>query len=142
MLQWVISEQDPEVISNAKKVKRVVFSAGKVYYDLLKTRTDKRTKDIALIRVEQLAPFPFQLVRDEARKYPNAEVVWCQEEPLNQGYYFYILPRFITSLKADRGLQGATPTYIGRQPSASTATGHHHVHDHELLQFLTQVFNV
>ena len=69
----------------AEKVKRVLACSGKVYYDLVKKRDEKRN-DVAVIRVEQLYPFPHKAFAAELKKYPNAtEIVWCQDEPQNQG---------------------------------------------------------
>jgi 2-oxoglutarate dehydrogenase E1 component len=113
-----------------KKVKRVIYCSGKVYYDLFKHRASKKINNLALIRLEQLSPFPFHRVAEEALKYPNAEVCWSQEEPMNMGGYTYVKDRFISTY---RKLVGQTdfhaPRYIGRPPSASTAEGHKSAHD-------------
>jgi len=74
-------------------VKKLVFCSGQVYYDLKNAREKTGRNDIAIVRVEQLCPFPFRSVAPEMEKYKNAEVVWCQEEPKNQGPFTYILPR-------------------------------------------------
>jgi len=81
--QTVIPEVDQ---LDAKAVKRIVACSGKVYYDLLVGRRERRADDIAIVRVEQLYPFPHKQFGAEMKRYPNAkEVVWCQEEPQNQG---------------------------------------------------------
>lgn len=105
------------------RVKRVIFCSGKVYYDLAKERKQRKLEgEVALIRLEQvrkslpseqskpsragliylsfpqISPFPFDLVRTEAEKYVDAELVWCQEEHKNMGYYDYVRPRFLTVL--------------------------------------------
>jgi 2-oxoglutarate dehydrogenase E1 component len=136
-MQWVIGEQDKSIKDNGKKVKRLIFCSGKVYYDLVAHREKNKIKDVAIVRVEQLAPFPFFQVREEARLYPSAEVVWVQEEPMNQGAWSHVQPRLVTSIKGDRG---ATfhPVYVGRQPSASTAVGYASVHNKELQKFLKE----
>jgi 2-oxoglutarate dehydrogenase E1 component len=75
----------------ADKVKRVVACSGKVYYDLAKKREEKGTDDVAIIRVEQLYPFPHKAFAAELKKYPNVtDIVWCQDEPQNQGAWFFV----------------------------------------------------
>jgi 2-oxoglutarate dehydrogenase E1 component len=101
-----------------ESVKRVVFCTGKIYYELDQVRTEESLSDVALVRLEQIAPFPFDLVADQMKKYNKAsEVVWCQEEPKNMGAWAYVRPRFETALA------GTQPAYAGRAPSAATATG-------------------
>lgn len=82
-----------EAADNANNVKRVVFCTGKIYYELVKERAARGlVKDVAIVRVEQLSPFPFDLVLEELRKYPNADLLWSQEEHKNQGWWSYIHP--------------------------------------------------
>jgi 2-oxoglutarate dehydrogenase E1 component len=89
--QRVIGEVDA---IDAKKVKRVVLCCGKVYYDLVAARREKKITDIAIVRLEQLYPFPKDSLEKELAKYPKAtEVVWCQEEPRNQGAWYWIASR-------------------------------------------------
>ena len=77
--------------SKADKVKRVIACSGKVYYDLVKKREEKGDDDVAILRVEQLYPFPHKAFAAELKKYPNAtEIVWCQDEPQNQGAWFFV----------------------------------------------------
>ena len=79
---------------DAKKVTRVVLCSGKVYYDLLAARREKKIANIAIVRVEQLYPFPKDHLEKELAKYPKAsEIVWCQEEPRNQGAWYWIASR-------------------------------------------------
>jgi 2-oxoglutarate dehydrogenase E1 component len=119
--QTVIPEVDK--LTN-KDVKRVVFCAGKVYFDLLEQRREEKIKDIAICRVEQLYPFPRDSVVKELKRYPNAdEVVWCQEEPKNQGAWYQILHHFKACIE-DR----QTVLYAGREASASPAAGYLAVH--------------
>uniref|UniRef100_A0A6B2ED08 2-oxoglutarate dehydrogenase complex component E1 n=1 Tax=Phlebotomus kandelakii TaxID=1109342 RepID=A0A6B2ED08_9DIPT len=113
-------------------VKKVIFCSGRVYYDLLKARRDKKLEsDIAIARVEQISPFPYDLVKKEAEKYSNAELVWVQEEAKNQGSWSYVQPRFHTALNASRDI-----SYCGRPTAASTATGSKAQHNKELAHFL------
>ncbi|KAJ0751958.1 putative oxoglutarate dehydrogenase (succinyl-transferring) [Helianthus annuus] len=109
-------------------IKRLVLCSGKVYYELDEKRKSTESKDVAICRVEQLCPFPYDLIQRELKRYPNAEIVWCQEEPMNMGAYNYIAPRLATAMKAlDRGNLDNIK-YVGRGPSAATATGFYTVH--------------
>jgi 2-oxoglutarate dehydrogenase E1 component len=111
---------------NAASVRRVVLSSGKVYFDLLKARRASKSEDVALVRVEQLYPFPVPEMEAVLAKYPNAkEVVWCQEEPQNQGAWYQIRHRLQT-LVGKREL-----LYAGRPPAAAPATGITKIHDVE-----------
>lgn len=119
--QNVIPEIDK--LSN-DKVHRVVFCTGKVYFDLLEQRRADKVDDIAIVRVEQLYPFPRNEVVTELKRYPNAnEVVWCQEEPKNQGAWYQIMHHFRACVE-DRH----TVLYAGREASASPAAGYLAVH--------------
>ncbi|CAN1148790.1 2-oxoglutarate dehydrogenase, mitochondrial [Linum perenne] len=129
--------KDQNAISDVEEgIRRLVLCSGKVYYELDEERGRVQGKDIAICRVEQLCPFPFDLVQRELKRYPNAEVVWCQEEPMNMGAYSYILPRLATTMKdMGRGTYEDIK-YVGRGPSASTATGFYQVHKQELSQLV------
>jgi len=119
--QTVIPEIDK--LTN-KNVKRVVFCTGKVYFDLLEQRREDKIKDIAICRVEQLYPFPRDSVVKELKRYPNAdEVVWCQEEPKNQGAWYQIMHHFKACIEDKH-----TMLYAGRDASASPAAGYLAVH--------------
>ena len=108
----------------AEKVKRVVACSGKVYYDLVKKREEKGIDDVAIIRVEQLYPFPHKAFAAELKKYPKVtEVVWCQDEPQNQGAWFFIQHNIHENM-AD----GQKLGYAGRAASASPAVGYAHLH--------------
>jgi 2-oxoglutarate dehydrogenase E1 component len=120
----VIGEVDPLA---AQDVRRVVFCSGKVYFDLLKARRKEALRDVALVRIEQLYPFPSDEYQAMLDRYPNAtEVVWCQEEPQNQGAWYQIRHRL-------QELQlGRRPVlYAGRAPSAAPATGIGRIHEAE-----------
>lgn len=101
-------------------------------------RTNHRRdiKNVALIRIEQLSPFPFDHVQREMSRYPNAEIVWCQEEPKNQGAWTYIYFFLKTTLQS---LPGDTRKikYVGRAPSASPATGSSYIHKKEQKELLS-----
>ncbi|KAK3034419.1 hypothetical protein RJ639_033690 [Escallonia herrerae] len=112
-------------------IRRLILCSGKVYYELDEKRKEVDGKDVAICRVEQLCPFPYDLIQRELKRYPNAEVVWCQEEPMNMGAYSYVAPRLHTAMKAlGRGTIDDIK-YVGRAPSAATATGFMQVHKKE-----------
>jgi 2-oxoglutarate dehydrogenase E1 component len=107
-----------------KKVKRVVLCSGKVYYDLLEESEKRELKDVAIVRVEQLYPFPRAEVTAELEKYPAAkEVFWCQEEPMNQGAWFQIRHHLQACVSSKHSL-----SYAGRARSAAPAAGHLNTH--------------
>jgi len=109
------------------KVKRVLACSGKVYYDLVKKREEKGVEDVAIIRVEQLYPFPHKAFAAELKKYPNAaDIVWCQDEPQNQGAWFFIQHNIHENM-AD----GQRLGYSGRAASASPAVGYSHLHQEQ-----------
>ncbi len=103
----------------AENVTRVVFCAGKVYFDLLDSRRGDGLHNVAIVRIEQLYPFPIEEYTAIVRKYSNArEIVWCQEEPQNQGGWYQIRHRLQEPLSKDHQL-----LYAGRAPAAAPATG-------------------
>jgi 2-oxoglutarate dehydrogenase E1 component len=110
----------------AREVRRVVFCSGKVYFDLLKARRKEGVRDVAVLRIEQLYPFPSEDYEAALRPYANArEVVWCQEEPQNQGAWYQIRHR-LEGLSQHRAV-----LYAGRAPAAAPATGITKVHEAE-----------
>ena len=119
-----IDEVDP--IGPAEKVRRVVMCSGKVYYDLLAERREQRIDDIAIVRLEQIYPFPNRTLPGILGRYPEAEVVWCQEEPANMGAWSFV-DRRIEALLCDLGWT-RRPRYVGRNDAASPATGSAAVH--------------
>src|SRR5258706_2402355 len=104
---------------DAKAIKRVVLSTGKIYYDLLEGQQKKKTKDVAIVRMEQLHPFPEKQLAAVLKKYKGSKLTWVQEEPANMGYWTFIL----------RNMQGLD--VISRKASASPATGYSKVHKAE-----------
>ncbi|WP_298234281.1 2-oxoglutarate dehydrogenase E1 component [uncultured Azohydromonas sp.] len=130
----VIGELDASI--DAAKVKRVIACSGKVYYDLVKKRAEKGASDVAVIRVEQLYPFPHKAFAAEMRKYPNAtEVVWCQDEPQNQGAWFFVQHYIHENMS-----EGQKLGYAGRPSSASPAVGYAHLHQEQQKALLEQAF--
>uniref|UniRef100_A0A8C5B055 Oxoglutarate dehydrogenase L n=1 Tax=Gadus morhua TaxID=8049 RepID=A0A8C5B055_GADMO len=123
---------------NPQQVKRVIFCTGKVYYELARERKVLNLEgEVALIRLEQISPFPFDLVRSEVERYSNAELVWCQEEHKNMGYYDYVRPRFLTVVANQKPIW-----YVGRDPAAAPATGNKATHLNELRRFMDTAFNL
>lgn len=115
-----------------ESVRKIVFCSGKIFYDLARVRASKEIKDVTIVRVEQISPFPFDLVAQEVAKYPNAEVVWTQEESKNMGAWAYVQPRFASALRQINNDEArAEIRYIGRKASASPATGYVNVHRKE-----------
>ena len=109
---------------NAKKVKRLIFCAGKVYYDLVAERAKRAIDDIAIMRIEQLYPFPHEEFAEQIALYPNARsVVWVQEEPGNQGAWHRIQHYLLRNMRADQTL-----SYSLRPSSASPAVGYSSKH--------------
>lgn len=118
---------DDVSIGDPGKVNRLVFCSGKVFYDLEAARTEARDERVAVIRLEQLYPFPAEGVKAVVDRYPNAtQLFWTQEEPQNMGAWFFVEPR-LRELKRDE----MTLRYIGRVPSASPATGSYSIHELE-----------
>ena len=125
--QTVIPENKEEVIKKADKVRRVIACSGKVYYDLARKREEKGIDDVALLRVEQLYPFPHKAFSAELRKYPNAlDIVWCQDEPQNQGAWFFVQHYIHENMS-----EGQKLGYSGRAASASPAVGYSHLHQEQ-----------
>jgi len=130
----VIGEVNAEI--DAAKVKRVIACSGKVYYDLVKQRTEKKAGDVAIMRVEQLYPFPHKAFAAEMKKYPNAtEVVWCQDEPQNQGAWFFVQHYIHENMG-----EGQKLGYAGRPASASPAVGYAHLHQEQQKALLDQAY--
>jgi 2-oxoglutarate dehydrogenase E1 component len=120
--QPILGEIDEAI--DAKKVKRVIACSGRVYYDLLAHRRESKSNDVAIIRIEQLYPFAHKQFEAEMKKYDNAtEVVWVQDEPQNQGPWFYIEHHLKEGMK-----DGQKLAYSGRPASASPAVGYYAKH--------------
>ena len=121
------------------KIRRVILCTGKVYYDLYEEREKRGLNDIYLLRVEQLYPWPHKALAQELARFPKAEFVWCQEEPLNMGAWSFAqanLERVLDFIK----VKNPRPRYVGRAASASTATGLMSRHLKELKAFLDEAF--
>ncbi len=118
------------------KVKRIIACSGKVAYDLIKRRDEKKAMDVAILRVEQLYPFPHKAFAAELKKFPGAnEIVWCQDEPQNQGAWF-----FVQHYIHENMVEGQKLGYAGRPASASPAVGYAHLHQEQQKALLDQAY--
>lgn len=126
-----IIEDTPE---NMKRARRFVFCTGKVYYDLLEKRKALDIQDVALIRIEQLYPFPYREIETISRKNLNVEIVWCQEEPMNMGAWTFVDRRLEKALYATKA-HHHRPHYAGRAEAAVPAAGYmkRHLEEQEKL---------
>ena len=111
-------------------IKRVVICTGKVYYDLLEERDKRGINDVYLMRVEQLYPFPHKALVQELRRFTNADLVWCQEEPRNMGAWWFVMER-LDAVLDEIGRCDIRPKYAGRKEAASPATGLLKIHIRE-----------
>lgn len=122
------------------KIKRVIVTSGKVYYDLFEQRAERKIDDIAIIRLEQYYPFPDRLLKAELAKYKNAEIVWCQEEPKNMGAWTFVQSRIEDVLESlghsDR------VRYVGRPEAASPAAGYLKIHEREQKAVVDQALSL
>ncbi|KAG2217424.1 hypothetical protein INT45_013755 [Circinella minor] len=132
-----LPEEHPDHLESPDKIKKHILCTGQVYYALLRAREQNKMTDIAISRVEQLNPFPYEQVKDHVDKYPNAEIIWCQEEPFNMGMWQHVAPRINISLSQTENFKDKQVKYTGREPSASVATGNKKRHFHEEYDFLS-----
>jgi len=129
-------------LARDEKIARVVLCSGKVYYDLFEERESRAIVDnIYLMRVEQLYPFPARALIQELGRFPNADFVWCQEEPKNQGAWTFVEPN-IEWVLDHIGAKHRRPRYAGRPSSASTAAGLMSKHTAELHAFLDEALTL
>ncbi|KAF1829787.1 2-oxoglutarate dehydrogenase, E1 component [Decorospora gaudefroyi] len=143
--QWII--EDPAhasgEIESHEGINRVVICTGQVYAALVKEREARGEKDVAITRIEQLNPFPWQQLKENLDSYPNAQnIIWCQEEPLNAGAWSFTQPRIETLLNQTEHHNRRHVMYAGRNPSASVATGLKTSHKNEEKALLEMAFTV
>ncbi len=122
------------------QIKRVVLCTGKVYFDLMEEREKRGENRIQILRLEQLYPFPENVLAQELNRFPKADLVWCQEEPRNQGAWIFIKPRIEDTIAKLGGK--ASPRYVGRPEYASTAAGLMKQHLAELAAFLNEALSL
>jgi 2-oxoglutarate dehydrogenase E1 component len=135
----ILAETDQLV--DGAKVRRVVLCSGKVYFDLVAERRKRKIDDVAILRIEQLYPFPFTRLGVRLAQYPNAEVVWCQEEPENTGAWHFVDRRIERAL-ANIEAKARRPLYIGRAEAASPATGSARTHLKEQADLVDRALTV
>ncbi|HEV8026589.1 MAG TPA: 2-oxoglutarate dehydrogenase E1 component, partial [Stellaceae bacterium] len=134
-----IDETDPLV--EDQKVMRVVLCSGKVYYDLRQARRERKIRDVAIVRVEQLYPFPAKALADSIGRYKYADVVWCQEEPQNMGAWNFV-DRRIEQVLAGLDGKAKRARYVGRPEAASTATGLLKRHNAEQAKLVDEALSI
>jgi 2-oxoglutarate dehydrogenase E1 component len=125
----LLPETNSQLVAD-KAIKRVVLCSGKVYYDLVAEREKQAIRDIALLRLEQFYPWPQNSLKAELSRYPNAELVWCQEEPENMGAWSFVRHR-LDGLRREIGVAKTPLHYAGRPEAASPATGMLRRHNEE-----------
>jgi 2-oxoglutarate dehydrogenase E1 component len=116
----VLDEADGSI--KAKNVRRVVICSGKVYYDILEERQTRKSEDVKIVRLEQIYPFPAKRMASILAETPQADVVWCQEEPQNMGSWTFVRDYLEDAMSA-AGMSQSRPAYAGRKAAASPATG-------------------
>ncbi len=143
--RWIIPDPAHEsgTIKSPDQIDRVILCSGQVYVALHKYRADNNLDDVAITRIEQLNPFPWQQLRENLDMYPNAKtIVWAQEEPLNAGGWSFTQPRIETLLNQTQHHDRKHVMYAGRSPSASVATGLKSSHTKEEQELLEVAFTV
>ncbi|MBC6439040.1 MAG: 2-oxoglutarate dehydrogenase E1 component [Rhodospirillales bacterium] len=116
--------------SHGKDMERVILCTGKVYYDLLGKRDALGLKNVTFIRLEQISPFPLDALQEAVNYYPNAQFIWCQEEPRNMGAWNFVRDKIEQAMECGE-LKMQLPRYVGRPEAASPATGYIRVHERE-----------
>ncbi len=124
---WDEADGERDLLADDDKIRRVVICSGKVYFDLEEQRNTAKKKNVYLLRLEQMYPFPKAALTKELARFPKAEVIWCQEEPQNMGAWWYATPR-LEQVLVKMGHRCKRPKYAGRPESAATAAGSMAVH--------------
>ena len=125
-------------IQDRQKITRLVLCSGKVYYDLLERREAEQLDHVALIRIEQLYPFPWRLLREELGHYPNVnEFCWCQEEPQNQGAWYATRHKFEELIGEENKI-----IFAGREPLSAPAVGYASVHVQQQNKLVAQALGL
>jgi len=143
--EWIIKDpaHSSGEIASHDEIKRVILCTGQVYAALAKERESRGLTDVAITRIEQLNPFPWQQLKENLDSYPNAQnIIWCQEEPLNAGAWSFTQPRIETLLNETEHHNRRHVMYAGRNPSASVATGLKNSHKKEEKDLLEMAFTV
>ncbi|AOA62167.1 Mitochondrial alpha-ketoglutarate dehydrogenase complex component [Komagataella phaffii CBS 7435] len=142
--QWIIEDSElGKTINDKEGIKRLVLCSGQVHSSLHKKRADIGDKETAVLKIEQLHPFPFEQLKNAIDSYPSLdEIVWCQEEPLNMGSYAFSAPRIVTVLEQTEKYKDYNLRYAGRNPAAAVAVGTKSMHVAQEEAFLDDVFQI
>lgn len=140
MFKRCYDEVDDSIRENPEGVRTLVMCSGQIYYELLAERETLGRKDVAIVRIEQISPFPFDKIAQYTAKYSNAEVVWAQQEPKNMGAYSYIAPRVETATRQINKDEKRV-RFVGRPVSAAPATGMGKIHQMEYQGIMNGVFH-
>ncbi|MDB2697052.1 2-oxoglutarate dehydrogenase E1 component [Alphaproteobacteria bacterium] len=133
--------KDPNINLKDKNIKKVVICSGKVFYNLYEEREKRKLENIKILRLEQIYPFPHRTLKEELSKTPDAEVVWCQEEPKNMGSWFFV-DRKIEDVLMSYKAKFLRPTYAGREEAASPATGSLSRHNKEQADLVNEALAI
>lgn len=129
--QPYIPDPHPESLAAPEEIKRHILCSGQVYFALLAEREARGLKNVVISRVEQLSPVPFNEITPSLDKYPNSDIMWVQEEPLNGGAWGYIQPRLETAFQETEHHKNKRLQIASRAPTSSVATGSKHAHKTE-----------
>ena len=133
--------KDPDINLKDKNIKKVVICSGKVFYSLYEEREKRKLENVKILRLEQIYPFPHRTLKEELSKTPDAEVVWCQEEPKNMGSWFFVDRKIEDVLMSYKG-KFLRPTYVGREEAASPATGSLSRHNKEQADLVNEALTI
>ena len=133
--------KDPDINLKDKNIKKVVICSGKVFYNLYEEREKRKLENIKILRLEQIYPFPHRTLKEELSKTPDAEVVWCQEEPKNMGSWFFV-DRKIEDVLMSYKAKFLRPKYAGREEAASPATGSLSRHNKEQADLVNEALAI
>ncbi len=129
-------------LAPAEEIKRHIICSGQVYFALLKERREKGIKDVAISRLEQISPFPYDVITPHLDQYKNADLMWVQEEPLNNGAWGYVQPRLRTACRHTEHHKQRLTVLASRPPSSSVATGNKKAHQQEVENLLRDAFDL
>ena len=137
----VMKDREEKLKDN--EIERVIICSGKVFYDLFQEREKNKLDNIRIVRLEQIYPFPSNTLKDELTRYPQAEIIWCQEEPENMGAWSFI-DRRLEEVMISSNCKQTRPIYIGRPEAASPATGtiSRHIREQKLLVSKALMLNI
>jgi len=135
-----VIEETNQNLARDDQIRKVLLCSGQIYYELANEREKRGINDVAIVRIEQLCPFPWRSLEPSLRRYSNAQVLWVQDEPKNQGAWTFMEPR-IRNLQSHIGNSQVEPTFAGRPIAPSTATGYTKQHNAELQGLIETAFS-